>query len=160
MHHGADLAHRHHTLDHLEKEDHSKLRKFGKHHHAGESEMVSIGRGENHRSFSGMKAKDRHYYESDRHVSCHMCTIHGKRDGTMIWGRRAHLGKINTERLLKARTRRAREFSIYRTWWIRHIKKKNTARTKQIRAARWLEKSDECIPEEREYPIRHQNPSN
>ena len=90
-----------------------------------------------------------------------MCTIDGHRDGTMIWGRRTHLGRINTERLLRARTRRAREFNIYRAWWLRHHKRQlaKLRKSPNRKHSRWSEQSDEFIPEERKYPIKHKYPS-
>mmetsp|Transcript_13325 Transcript_13325/g.22640 ORF Transcript_13325/g.22640 Transcript_13325/m.22640 type:complete len:103 (+) Transcript_13325:1783-2091(+) len=49
-----------------------------------------------------------------RHIECNLCVTRGKVDGSMIWGRKAHVRKINTSKVLKAKQRFRKLLEIHR----------------------------------------------
>lgn len=90
-----------------------------------------------------------------RHNQCHLCTVHGVRDGTLLWGRKAHILRRNSRRLLRARVRWASKVRVHHgTRW--HGVKFHQKSDHELFREKNMHQE---IPEERLYPVRHEYPS-
>lgn len=64
--------------------------------------------------FVSIRSSEKMRLNSVRHNACNLCVIRGIMDGTLLWGRKAHVLKVNTNRILKARERWGKRIKFHR----------------------------------------------